>query len=68
VTSTHADYRPLPDDANDADLAEQRTPASAEPDDTEQPEPLLTELPDEVSEADAVEQAVSVPYGDEDYR
>jgi hypothetical protein len=67
VTSTHADYRPLPDDANDADLAEQQAPASANPDEIE-PEPQITELPDEVSEADAVEQAVSVPYDDEDYR
>jgi len=52
---------PDPTEANEADVAEQQTPADGWPDDDEDP----TELSPEANEADALEQRATVP-DDED--
>lgn len=55
--------QPAPDDANEADAAEQRA-ALDETDDGTAAGPL----PDDVNEADAAEQWREVPVDEDDYR
>lgn len=57
------EFNPLPDDAPEADVLEQRTPLVSTP----LPDVLASDLAAEkAAEADALEQAVGTPGGDED--
>ncbi|MGW5412895.1 hypothetical protein [Actinomadura geliboluensis] len=56
--------RPAPDDANEADAAEQR----AALDETVDGPGTAAPLPEEANEADAAEQRREVPVDEDDYR
>lgn len=55
---------PAPDNANEADAAEQRAVLDEEPGNRE----WSAQMPDDVNEADAAEQRREVPLDEDDYR
>ncbi|MBO2459147.1 hypothetical protein [Actinomadura violacea] len=56
---------PLPEDANEADTAEQRADLD---EDAEETTEWAAQLPMDVNEADAAEQHREIPLDDDDYR
>ncbi|MFF0522083.1 hypothetical protein ACFYTC_25510 [Actinomadura nitritigenes] len=58
---------PLPEDANEADTAEQRAGLGEEGEDGETTE-WAAQLPMDVNEADAAEQHREIPLDEDDYR
>jgi hypothetical protein len=59
---------PLPEDANEADTAEQRADLGEEGEDAEETTEWAAQLPMDVNEADAAEQHRAIPLDEDDYR